>query len=80
MNYKNLVLDSLINDDECFTEIFLYFMFVKVRISVKELQKLLDEMVKDGYIRVLREWQNEYYEYPYSLTEKGRAVLEKLDF
>ena len=55
-------------------------MFVKVRISVKELQKLLDEMVEDGYIRVLREWQNEYCEYPYSLTEKGRAAWEKLDF
>jgi predicted transcriptional regulator len=74
MTKKEYILDSLINDDEAFTQIVEYFKFVNVRISNMELEQLLKEMIEEGFIRVNYQWKNEKDEYPYSLTRKGIKV------
>ena len=79
MTEKEYILDSLINDDEAFTQILEYFEFVNVAISRENLEKLLDEMVKDGYITINKTWRNEKDEYPYSLTEKGEKTWSAIE-
>jgi len=74
MTKKEYILDSLINDDEAFTQIVEYFKFVNVSISYMELEQLLKEMIEEGFIRVNCQWKNEKDEYPYSLTKKGIKV------
>ncbi len=78
MTNKELILDSLIDDDECFTQIVEFFDFAEVDISIDELQKTLDEMVEEGYISINYKWQNEHDEYPYALTEKGKQAWKDL--
>lgn len=78
MTNKEMILNSLIDDDECFTQIVEYFEFCGIEISHSEIKRLLAEMVEEGYITVNFSWQNEHYEYPYSLTEKGRKAWKKV--
>ncbi len=78
MTNKEWILDSLIDDDECLTQIAEYFDLAEVDISMDELQKTLDEMVEEGYVYINRTWQNEYDEYPYALTEKGKKAWKDL--
>lgn len=78
MTNKELILDSLIDDDECLTQIVEFFDFAEVDISIDELQKTLDEMVEEGYISINYNWQNEHDEYPYALTEKGKKAWKNL--
>ena len=73
MTKKEYILDSLINDDEAFTQIVEYFKFVNVSISNMELEQL-KEMIEEGFIQVNYQWKNEKDEYPYSLTKKGIKV------
>ena len=79
MNTKELILDSLIDDDEAFTQIVEYFeLAAKINISPEEIKTLLEEMVDEGYITINYSWKNEHDEYPYSLTEKGRIAWNNL--
>ncbi len=78
MTNKEMILDSLIDDDEAFTQILEYFEYVEVKISSSEIKRLLAEMVEEGYITINYSWQNEHYEYPYSLTEKGIKAWEEI--
>lgn len=78
MTNKEMILDSLINDDEAFTQIVEYFEYEKVKIAPSKIKELLAEMVEEGYITMNYSWKNEHDEYPYSLTEKGLKAWEKL--
>ena len=79
MTNKELVLDSLIDEDEAFTQILEYFVLAaEIKISPVELKKLLIEMVEEGYIFINYSWKTERDEYPYSLTEKGRIAWNNL--
>ena len=79
MTNKEMILDSLINDDEAFTQIVEYFeLFAEVKVAPSEIKELLAEMVEEGYITMNYSWKNEHDEYPYSLTEKGLNAWEKL--
>lgn len=79
MNKKEFILDSLIDDDEAFTQIIEYFeLAAEIKISPLELKKLLNEMVEEGYIYVNYSWKTEHDEYPYSLTEKGRKAWKDI--
>ena len=78
MTNKEYILDCLINDEEAFPQIFEYFQFVEIKISPLELNKLLNEMVEEGYIFINYSWKTERDEYPYSLTEKGRIAWNNL--
>lgn len=79
MNKKEFILDSLIDDDEAFTQIIEYFeLAAEIKISPLELKKLLKEMVEDGYISINYSWKTEHDEYPYSLTEKGRKAWKEI--
>lgn len=79
MTNKEMILDSLIDDDEAFTQILEYFeLFAEIKITPSEIKRLLAEMVEEGYITVNYSWKNEHDEYPYSLTAKGRKAWEKL--
>lgn len=80
MTNKELILDSLINDDEAFTQIAKYFALVAgVKISTSEIQQLLSELLNDGYIKINYDWKNEHGEYPYSLTQKGREAWKEIN-
>lgn len=80
MNAKELILDSLIQDDEAFTQIVEFFeLFAEDKISPLEIKKLLDEMVYEGYISINYSWKNEHDEYPYSLTEKGKEAWKRIN-
>lgn len=79
MTNKELILDSLIDDDEAFTQILEYFeLAAEIKISPIELKKLLNEMVDEGYIFINCSWKTEREEYPYSLTEKGKKAWENI--
>ena len=79
MNKKEFILDSLIDDDEAFTQIIEYFeLAAEIKISPLELKKLLNEMVEEGYIYVNYSWKTERDEYPYSLTENGRKAWKDI--
>ena len=79
MNKKEFILDSLIDDDEAFTQIIEYFeLAAEIKISPLELKKLLNEMVEEGYIYVNYSWKTERDEYPYSLTDKGRKAWKDI--
>ena len=79
MTNKELVLDSLIDDDEAFTQILEYFVLAaEIKISPVELKELLNEMVNEGYIFINYSWKTERNEYPYSLTEKGKSAWNNL--
>ena len=79
MNIKELILDSLIDDDEAFTQIVEYFdVAAEINISPLEIKTLLEEMVDEGYISINYDWKNENDEYPYSLTEKGKKAWEEI--
>ena len=59
MTNKELILDSLIDDDEAFTQILEYFeLAAEIKISPLELKKLLNEMVDEGYIFINCSWKN----------------------
>lgn len=45
-------------------------------LNEDELQKLLEEMIKDGYIYIKYNWKTENNEHPYSLTEKGKKIMK----
>lgn len=78
MTNKEMILDSLINDDEAFTQIVEYFeLFAEVKVAPSEIKELLAEMVEEGYITMNYSWKNEHDEYPYSLTEKRFKSLGK---
>ena len=79
MTNKEFILDSLIDDDEAFTQILEYFeLTAEIKISPVELKKLLNEMVDEGYIFINYSWKTERDEYPYSLTEKGKFAWNNL--
>ncbi len=78
MTNKEMILNSLIDDDEAFTQIVEYFEYEKVKIAPSKIKELLAEMVEEGYITMNYSWKNEHDEYPYSLTEKGLKAWEKL--
>lgn len=78
MTKKEYILDSLIDGDECFTQIAEYFKFCEIEISHAEIKRLLAEMLEEGYVVINFSWQNEQYEYPYSLTEKGKEMWNRI--
>jgi predicted transcriptional regulator len=79
MNKKEFILDSLIDDDEAFTQIVEYFeLAAEIEISSEEIKILISEMIEEGYITINYSWKNEYNEYPYSLTEKGKKAWENI--
>ena len=47
MTKKEYILDSLIDDDECFTQIAEYFKFCEIEISHAEIKRLLAEMLEE---------------------------------
>ena len=79
MRIMECILDCLIDDDEAYTQIVKFFNFSHIEVSANEIKQTLCEMEKDGYIYVNYEWVNEYGEYPYSLTEKGKKAWEALE-
>lgn len=79
MAMKEFILDSLIDDDEAFTQILEYFeLAAEIKISPLELKKMLKEMEEEGYISINYSWKTERNEYPYSLTEKGRKAWKDI--
>lgn len=81
MTIKEYILDCLIDDDEAFTQIVEYFkLAAEIKISPSEIKKILSEMVEEGYISINCSWKNEYDEYPYSLTKKGKETWKKINF
>ena len=79
MTNKEFILDSLIDDDEAFTQILEYFeLAAEIKISPLELKKMLKEMEEEGYISINYSWKTERDEYPYSLTEKGRKAWKDI--
>lgn len=79
MTNKELILDSLIDDDEAFTQILEHFeLAAEIKISPEELNKLLNEMIEEGYIFINYSWKTEHDEYPYSLTEKGKMAWKNI--
>ena len=79
MTNKELILDSLIDDDEAFTQIEEYFdLAAEINISPVEIKMLLEVMLTEGYISINYNWKNEHDEYPYSLTEKGKKAWESI--
>lgn len=79
MTMKEFILDSLIDDDEAFTQILEYFeLAAEIKISPLELKKMLKEMEEEGYISINYSWKTERNEYPYSLTEKGRKAWKDI--
>ena len=79
MTMKEFILDSLIDDDEAFTQILEYFeLAAEIKISSLELKKMLKEMEEEGYISINYSWKTERNEYPYSLTEKGRKAWKDI--
>ena len=79
MTNKEFILDSLIDDDEAFTQILEYFeLIAEIKISPLELKKMLKEMEEEGYISINYSWKTERNEYPYSLTEKGKMAWENI--
>ena len=80
MTNKQMILDSLIDDDEAFTQIMEYFKLVaEVNIKPSEVKRLLEEMLEDGYISINYSWKTECNEHPYSLTEKGRNAWNQIE-
>ena len=81
MTNKELILDCLMQDDEAFTQIVQFFkLVVEVEIQNDEVRKLLNEMVDENLIIINTSWKNEYNEYPYSLTEKGKKAWEDINW
>ncbi len=79
MTNKEMILDCLIQDDEAFTQIVEYFtLAAKVDISFLEINRILTEMIEEGYIYINHNWKTEHDEYPYSLTEKGKRAWKKI--
>lgn len=78
MTKKEYILDSLVDDDEAKTQIMEYFQYNAIFITEKELNLLLDEMLIEELITINWQWKNEYDEYPYSLTNKGREAWYKI--
>lgn len=79
MTNKEFILDSLIDDDEAFTQILEYFkLAAEIKISPLELKKMLNEMVEEGYLFINYAWKTERDEYLYSLTEKGRIAWNNI--
>lgn len=75
MTNKELIIDLLSQDDEALSQIEEYFKLPpSVNLSRLELENLLNEMIKDGYIVINKTWKTEKNEYPYSLTEKGKKM------
>ncbi len=63
-------------DDEAFSQIMEYFKLPpSTDLNEDELQKLLEEMIKEGYIYIKNNWETENNEHPYSLTEKGKNYV-----
>ncbi len=80
MTNKEMILDSLSNDEEAFTQIVEFFeLFSEVKVAPSEIKALLAEMVEEGYLTINYSWQNEHGEYPYSLTAKGLKALEEIE-
>ncbi len=76
MTNRECILDCLIEDVEVRTQIVEYFELDHTQIPEAELDTLLDELMREGFICVNYGWKNEKGEYPYSLTKKeklGRA-------
>lgn len=78
MTVKELILDSLIDDDEARTEIKAFLDFCETDIAENELDRILDEMLAEGLISINYEWKNEKGESPYSLTGKGRDAWKNI--
>lgn len=79
LKIKEIVLECLSQDDEAFTQIMEYCKLPpSIEISKIELEQILDEMIKEDIIYVNNKWKTENNEFPYSLTEKGKRVLEKV--
>lgn len=70
----------MIDDDEAFTQIAEYFKFIEINISTIELQRLINELMEEGYISINYQWKNEKNEYPYSLTKKGREYWKNMKY
>lgn len=80
MTNKEMILDSLIDDEEAFTQIVEFFeLFSEVKVAPSEIKALLAEMVEEGYLTINYSWQNEHGEYPYSLTAKGLKAWEEIE-
>ena len=80
MTEKEFILCCLIDDDEALTQIVQYFdLDEEMNTSRSKIERLLSEMLEEGYIRINYEWQNEDNEYPYSLTDKGKTAWESLN-
>ena len=79
MTKKEIVLDCLIDDDECFTQIIEYFNYSDAPIDSEELQNILNEMLSEQLITINKTWQNEHNEFPYSLTSRGREIWKMIE-
>ena len=80
MSNKEYILDSLIDDGECFTQIKEYFDHFIISIEDDELQKLLDDMEREQLIAVSTNWVNEKNEHPYYLTARGKKMWENTNW
>ena len=79
MKIKDIVSECLSQDEEALTPIMEYCKLPpSIEISKIELEQALNEMIQKGIIYVNNKWKTENDEFPYSLTEKGKRVLEKV--
>ena len=80
MTNKEYILDSLVDDGECFTQIKEYFDQFNISIEDDKLQNLLDDIEREQLISVSTSWVNEKNEHPYYLTTKGKEMWKNANW
>ena len=78
MTKKEMIIDSLIDDDECYSQIKEYIEHLGVSIIDKDLEELLKSMIEEKLIIINESWSNEKNEFPCSLTEKGKEIWNNI--
>lgn len=78
MTNKEYILDCLADDSEAKTQIIKFFEFVKVDISSKEIDSLIEEMLREDLITIDGDWVNEFGEKSYAMTVKGRSLWQSI--
>jgi hypothetical protein len=78
MTNKEYILDCLVDGSEAKTQIVEFFEFVKVDITSKELDGLIEEMFRENLITIDGDFVNEFGEKSYAMTTKGRMLWQSI--
>jgi hypothetical protein len=78
MTNKEYILDCLVDGSEAKTQIVEFFEFVKIDITSKEIDGLIEEMFREDLITIDGNWVNEFGEISYAMTAKGRMLWQSI--